>query len=135
MSFCRETERTARKEYKCNLCHKVIQVGERYIDHVDNICDESNIVVAKECLDCQMVKKEFLADPEAYNEDGYCDDGLYEWWRNKKCWECGNSHPVCSPDVSCQKPCLDLKNGRCTADYCSDMTHHCRCENFKQIEN
>ena len=133
MSFCRETERTARKEHKCSLCHKIIKKGEKYIDHVDNIVDEAYVYHGKECLPCLDVKKEFLAD---YPGDGYNEENIREWWQEEKCWKCGNRHPTCKPDEGCETidACVDRKNGRCTADYCDDMTHYCRCEKFKVQE-
>lgn len=133
MGFCKETERKARKQHKCNLCHKTIEVGEKYIVHVDNMYDETVVVSAKECLDCQPVKDEYLnwARKNDVYQEGYCDEILQTWWIEEKCPKCANYHPACKPDNTCPGNCSDRKSGRCTADYCDDMTHYCRCEKFE----
>lgn len=137
MSFCRETERKARKQHKCSLCGAVIRVGETYLDHADNMIDSATVYQGKECLPCQPVKKEFLSS--SYADEGYNEENIREWWCDTKCWECENHYPVvCKPSQNCANTspneCKWNRKGKCTADEsCDDMTHYCRCENFKQI--
>lgn len=109
MSFCRETERKARKQHECDLCGAVIQIGDTYIDHADNIIDSGTVYQGKECLSCQPIKKEF--NKSSYSDEGYSDEYMMEWWKEVKCCQCENY----------------------AEDNCDDMTHYCRCENFKPI--
>ncbi len=106
MSFCRETERTARKEHVCSLCGAAIKKGEKYIDHADNMDDENYVCASKECMPCQPVKREFIKSD--YADEGYCAEYLQEWWLDIKCYDCTHK-----------------------SDECCEMTHPCRCEKYE----
>lgn len=135
MSFFRETERKARKQHKCSLCGAVIQIGEIYIDHADNLIDSECVYQGKECLSCQPIKYEYLGSD--YSDGEYNEESIREWWRDLKCGECENLYPVaCKPSQDCAgkipSECKWNKAGKCITDEtCDDMTHYCRCENLK----
>lgn len=130
MSFYRNEVRTARKEHLCNTCHAYIKIGEKYHNKAGN--QDGDIWDSKECEKCQPVIKEFYY--ETGGDDGYNDEGIREWWQEDKCPECIKYWPECNPDGNCENPCGDEENGKCTGgDSCDEMTHYCRCENFKEI--
>ena len=113
MSFYRDTIRTARKEHKCDLCHGIIKIGDKYHDRAGNSAnDESCIYWAKECEACQPVIKDFVESSSYDSSEGYCDEYIQEWWREEKCRECNYRFE----------------------DDCDGMTHYCRCEKYEKVE-
>ena len=130
MGFYRDTVRKARKEHKCNVCHGVIHIGEKYHDKAGK---HDDMWFSKECDACQPVIIEFLASGHA--DDGYCDEYIQEWWRDVVCYGCKHYWPICKPDSYCYMPCDNLKDGRCLGgDTCDEMTHYCRCEKYTPRE-
>ena len=131
MGFYRDTIRKARKEHKCNVCHGIIRVGEKYHDKAGK---HDDLWYSQECDACQPVITEFMASN--YGDEGYCDEYIQEWWRYVACYGCKHYWPICKPDSHCHPlSCGNLTNGRCLGgDTCDEMTHYCRCEKYESRE-
>ena len=124
----------ARKKHKCDCCCSDIKIGQEYIKKA--FIQDGMFTNWKECLPCQPVIDEYFDDVH----DEYNGEEICAWWQEYKCPKCENYYPLCELEkcelYSSGKKCENLnKNGRCTAcDWCSDLTHYCRCEKFKLIK-
>jgi len=130
IDFYRDTIRKAKKEHSCECCGTKIQPGETYHDKAGK--SEFGIWWTKECEACQPIINEFMCES---GEESYCGEEMRDWWKDERCRICINRWPDCIPEVSFGEPktdCTEWLDGKCTAgDYCDDITHYCRCENFK----
>lgn len=140
MTFQRVTIRTAKKEHKCGICQKKIQPGEKYREYAGKY--DGDFYYGKECEPCQAIIIEYM-ESSYYDNEGYNEDNIYEWWRDVKCYDCQHRFLPCAPDDGCAKEFIKpdgtcpekTKYGTCQAgDYCEEMTRYCWCEKFKQME-
>ncbi len=138
MSFYRDTIRKAKKEHKCELCKATIMVGEQYHDKAGKTDD---MWYTKECETCQPIITDYL---HSLREHEYSEDNIKYWWQEEKCPKCIHYWPICEPIKYCptletgqkNSSCDGWESGKCKAgDYCDDMTHYCRCENFKEVQD
>ena len=92
----------ARKEHVCDLCNSKIPLGqvyERYSGKYDG-----DMFDLKYCLNCEKIIDTFLDENE---DDEYLDDDIYDWLREKFCydckrgWHCDDALDDCAVNKSC----------------------------------
>ena len=62
--FFRRSKQLARKEHKCNECHRIIKPGEEY-EYVSGYWD-GDFSVYKTCSDCLSIRNEFFCEGYFY---------------------------------------------------------------------
>ena len=98
----------ARKEHVCDLCGSKIRLGQTYERYSGKY--DGNMFDLKYCLNCEKVIDAFLDENDTYNKlllkgipkkdililsayninecDEYSDDNIYDWLREKFCYDC-----------------------------------------------
>lgn len=133
MEFYDRRFRKAKKEHRCEMCHKTIEVGEEYCNETGKY--DGDFFERKMHSNCFNMFQMMLDDMGDYE---FTWDCFSDWWMDNKCSVCKFQHPICNPDENCRyspSDCLYKIKGRCISDDdCTDLTHIGWCEKFEPEE-
>ena len=136
IEFWNETEHTAKKTYKCELCGEEIKPGEKYTYCAGKA--DGDFFALKDHQECRAVIEEYCNDA---GENEYCEEDICDWWQDEVCQKCKKRY-VDECDCDCDwfeqraggENCEErTKRGKCSAgETCFIMDRGCWCTQFEQ---
>lgn len=103
LEFYNDAVHKARKEHKCEMCHRIINPGEKY--HRQSGKYDGDFFDRKLHNTCNNILSAYLSEIEE-NEFDYSD--IYDWLRESYCFGCTEKEDCKIGTLKCEKILIDF---------------------------